>query len=212
MESMTGNQKSVMEKYYKFHSVIYDATRWSILFGRKEIFKYLDIPNSTDFKVLEVGVGTGANIVLMKQRFPNISITALDISEIMLEKAKSKLQSYDNISFIADAFSTNAFQATEKFDLILFSYSLSMFAENWSTAIEDANALLKNNGSIAVVDFHNTNTAIMKKIWKNVHVNMDGHLLKKLDVHFQPYKRQIKPAYLGLWEYFLYVGRPQKVF
>jgi S-adenosylmethionine-diacylgycerolhomoserine-N-methlytransferase len=36
---------------------------------------------------------------------------------------------------------------------------------------------------------------------------MDGHLLPLLEEQFEPLRSSVKNAYLGIWEYLLFVGR-----
>ncbi len=202
-------QKQKMDRYYRFHSMIYDFTRWSILFGRNSVVKHSKIENSKSFKILEVGAGTGGNVQKIKQHYPDVSITALDISDFMLEKAKSKLSDHQNIEYLSAMFNASLFSEEKKFDLIIFSYCLSMFSENWDTAIDDAKTLLKSDGEILVVDFHNSYFGFMKKVWSSVHVNLGGHLISDLDKKFASRMRKVRPAYLGLWEYFIFTGSPK---
>jgi S-adenosylmethionine-diacylgycerolhomoserine-N-methlytransferase len=63
-------------KYYRFHSRIYDATRWIFLFGRDRLIR-----TTANFcqpaRILEVGCGTGKNLVRLRQTFPGASLTGL---------------------------------------------------------------------------------------------------------------------------------------
>ena len=209
MPHNTDHQKQKMDRYYRFHSLIYDATRWSILFGRNSVVQQSNIKNNKSFHILEVGAGTGGNIQKIKKQYPEVSITALDISDFMLSKAKAKLANEKNMRYLSAKFNASLFPENEKFDLIIFSYCLSMFSENWDTAIDDAKSLLKNDGEILVVDFHNSHLAPMKKIWSSVHVNLGGHLIADLDKKFSSRLRMIYPAYFGLWQYFIFTGSPK---
>jgi S-adenosylmethionine-diacylgycerolhomoserine-N-methlytransferase len=49
---------SAIERYYRLHSRIYAATRWSFLFGRRAILDDIAAA-TTPARILEVGCGTG---------------------------------------------------------------------------------------------------------------------------------------------------------
>ena len=60
---------TALERYYQFHSRIYDATRWSFLFGREEVLLRA-ASVTTPKRILEVGCGTGRNLPGLRRRFP----------------------------------------------------------------------------------------------------------------------------------------------
>jgi S-adenosylmethionine-diacylgycerolhomoserine-N-methlytransferase len=41
----------------------------------------------------------------------------------------------------------------------------------------------------------------------NNHVRMDSHLTPLLSQEFTPVVNQVKSAYMGVWEYMLFVGK-----
>lgn len=195
----------ILKRYYKFHSQFYDSTRWSFLFGRKKIIKkYLDLnikPNS----VLEVGCGTGKNLDYLSRLFPESDVIGIDISSEMLKKSRKKIKS-DRVSLINGFYGSETFK-DQTYDLILFSYSLSMMNPGWEKAIESAYNHLKCGGHLAVVDFFDSDLQWFKT-WMGVnHVRMEGHLDTEIKKYFEPVESQIKKAYLGIWDYLLFIGR-----
>lgn len=86
----TASAPTAIERYYQLHSRIYDATRWSFLFGRTAILDDIDAAGAPG-RILEVGCGTGKNLVALAHRFPLASITGVDLSETMLEVARRKM-------------------------------------------------------------------------------------------------------------------------
>jgi S-adenosylmethionine-diacylgycerolhomoserine-N-methlytransferase len=80
--------ETAVEKYYRFHSRIYDATRWSFLFGRTAIIK--KFAGTAPRNILEVGCGTGRNLVELARRFPQAQVTGVDLSATMLDLARRK--------------------------------------------------------------------------------------------------------------------------
>jgi S-adenosylmethionine-diacylgycerolhomoserine-N-methlytransferase len=93
------------------------------------------------------------------------------------------------------------------FDLVLFSYALSMFNPGWEQAIDAAHADLAEGGCIAVVDFSHSAFGGFRR-WMGVnHVRMEGHLWPRLEQKFVPLLDERLPAYLGVWQYGLFIGR-----
>ncbi len=93
------------------------------------------------------------------------------------------------------------------FDLLVFSYALSMFNPGWDQAIGVAHQELAPGGTIAVVDFHSSPLALFKRWMALNHVRMEGHLLPELQSRFAIIHQEIRPAYGGIWYYLLFVGK-----
>ena len=66
--NMMERQPEKMRAYYRFHAGIYDATRWSFLFGRKTLLYNLPVRTDIPQSLLEVGCGTGHNLRLLARR------------------------------------------------------------------------------------------------------------------------------------------------
>jgi S-adenosylmethionine-diacylgycerolhomoserine-N-methlytransferase len=79
--------------------------------------------------------------------------------------------------------------------------------KNWDSAIEYAQQDLKPGGLIAVVDFNDSSFSWFKRWMGMNHVQMDGHLLPRLQSSFRSLKLEINHAYGGLWSYFLFIGQ-----
>lgn len=195
-----------LSHYYRFQSRIYDLTRWSFLFGRNRIIREIPYERDKKLRILEVGCGTGRNLVALAERFPNAKITGIDLSPDMLRIARKKTTAYgERITTIEGAFGLDAFD--EVFDLILFSYCLTMVNPGWKPLIKDAKLLTRSGGYIAVVDFYNSPLPWFKRHMAGHHVRMDGHLLPELNRHFALKKARVHRAYGGLWHWFHFVGR-----
>jgi len=194
-----------VEKYYRFHSRIYDVTRWSFLFGREQILDLIpDLP--THPRVMEVGCGTGKNIQRLQYHLPDAHILGIDLSEDMLSRAAQKVEGSSHVAFRQCEYGSES-SKTEPCDLILLSYSLTMMGENIEEIMQQLSRDLKPGGYVAVVDF-NTSPLSWFRQWMHVnHVDLTGRLLPLLKKFFMPVHTEIKPAYLGLWSYFLFIGR-----
>lgn len=199
------DQSARMEGYYRLHAQIYDATRWSFLFGRKTIIRQV-AAMTQPATILEIGCGTGKNLLTLAKTFPQARLFGLDISESMLKIAAKNLAAQQvSVELLHQAYD-RPLQREPGFDLILCSYSLSMINPDWPRVIQYAQADLKPGGWVAVVDFHNSAVPLFKRWMQVNHVRMDGHLLPALAGAFQPQHVETPSAYGGLWQYFLYVG------
>lgn len=199
-------QNKALRNYYKLHSRIYDATRWSFLFGRNTIVDRL-AAHTDPKRILEVGCGTGKNLALLAKRFPKAQITGVDVSSDMLSVARRKLAHLGKrITLLHQPYPLPQ-SDRQKFDAILFAYALSMFNPGWDTAISAAIEDLNGGGTLAVVDFHSTAFSAFRR-WMGVnHVRMEGHLLPVLEQRTADPSYEIRRAYGGLWEYVLFSGR-----
>ena len=203
-------QNQTIQNYYKFQSKIYDLTRWSFLFGRIGIVKQIPFPRDAKINILEVGCGTGYSMRLLAKRFPNATITGMDVSEDMIDIATKQTARFgDRINLICGPYMKGSKDFNEQMDVILFSYSLTMINPQWSELLEQAKVDLKKGGVVALADFHNSNFGFFKRHMSNHHVRMDGHLLKafKDDSDYTSVYEKVKAAYLGIWHYVMYIGR-----
>lgn len=206
--SSSNHQIHDMRSYYEFHAKIYDLSRWSFLFKRKEIIKKAYSFHPEAKKILEVGCGTGANLPRLSNYYPTAHIYAMDVSKDMLKIANSKIQANkNNVSLIENAYSLGSTRFRERLDLILFSYSLSMINPQWEELLLQASFDLKAGGIIAIVDFYDSPFHWFKTHMGNNHVRMDAHFGPVLEGFFHTEFDQSYTAYGGIWEYFMYVGR-----
>ena len=145
-----------MDNIYRLQRHIYDVTRRYYLLGRDQMLNQLDVPQNGS--VLEIGCGTGRNIVRVAQRFPTARLFGLDISEEMLKSATAAIERHGlrGRVIFANADATN-FQpelcfGQAKFDRIFFSYTLSMVPD-WQGALQHALKFLAPDGELHIVDF-----------------------------------------------------------
>lgn len=200
--TMTGS--AAVKRYYQWHSRIYDATRWSFLFGRDTIIE-LAAKAVLPRRILEVGCGTGRNLQRLATRFPQAGLTGVDISGDMLNIARRKLDRLDaSVELQQRAY--DCALGTQPYNLILFSYALSMFNPGWEKAITAAANDLDDNGVIAVVDFHHSKHSAFRRWMAFNHVCMENHLMPVLHEHFIPLFEQQISVYGGLWQYMLFLG------
>lgn len=199
-----------LSKYYRFQSRIYDLTRWSFLFGRQRLIQSLPIGREERIRVLEVGCGTGRNLTQLARRYPHAEITGIDLSADMLAIARKKITPFGGrVTTVHGAFGEVPFK--ENFDLIVFSYCLTMVNPGWDRLLHIAANSLQPGGLIAVVDFHDSALPAFKRHMQGHHVRMDGQLLPVLNDLFPGQETRVRKAYLGLWRWVLFVGLGQEI-
>ena len=145
-----------MDRMYRRQRYVYDFTRRYYLLGRDLLIRRLD-PASGDH-VLEIGCGTGRNLVAAARRYKDARFLGIDISRQMLKSsdraiAQANLQSRVRVAF-ADAadIDPSALFGRAKFARIFISYSLSMIPD-WPRVLDGAVRLLAEGGELHIVDF-----------------------------------------------------------
>jgi len=145
-----------MNRMYRWQRHFYDATRRYYLLGRDGMIANLH--PATGANVLEIGCGTGRNLVHAARRYPQARFFGIDVSTEMLTSAMSAIARADLAGRIrlaqadATAADPQILFAIPGFDEVMISYSLSMIVE-WHHVLEGAVRLLRPGGRLHVVDF-----------------------------------------------------------
>jgi S-adenosylmethionine-diacylgycerolhomoserine-N-methlytransferase len=149
---MGASHGDLMDRIYRHQRHIYDLTRKYYLLGRDELIAELDPPGAGT--VLEIGCGTGRNLLAVRRKYPQARLYGLDISEAMLVTAKAHSQGRDIAYAKADAadFDPHALFGVSCFDRIFISYALSMIP-SWQAVLASAAGMLAPDGELHVVDF-----------------------------------------------------------
>ncbi|HKJ95053.1 MAG TPA: methyltransferase domain-containing protein [Gammaproteobacteria bacterium] len=201
---MTPGTASPIERYYRLQAPIYDLTRWSFLFGRRALVRHA-ARLSEPATVLEVGCGTGSNLRQLARSFPAAQLVGVDASADMLAQARRRTRTCrDRVRLERCPY--DRARSGGAFDLIVFSYALSMFNPGWEAALDGAWHDLAPDGLIAVVDFHASPIPAFKRWMGCNHVRMDGHLLPALTERFSVLRADTDASYGGLWSRFTFLG------
>ncbi len=145
-----------MDGIYRYQRYIYDASRKFYLLGRDAMVEGLQPP--TGGTVLEVGCGTGRNLIMAAKRYEQAQFYGFDISKMMLETAQTNVDRSGLSRRVvlaqgdASAFSGAAMFGVAAFDRVYISYAVSMIPP-WQAAIEQAYGAVKPGGSLHIVDF-----------------------------------------------------------
>jgi S-adenosylmethionine-diacylgycerolhomoserine-N-methlytransferase len=145
-----------MDGIYRYQRYVYDLTRKFYLLGRDRMIAGLAVP--TGGTVLEVGCGTGRNLIQTARRYPNARLYGFDISRMMLETAAANVARAGLSTRItlaegdASAFSAAALFGVPAFDRVYISYAVSMIPP-WRAAVAQGYAAVAPGGSLHIVDF-----------------------------------------------------------
>jgi S-adenosylmethionine-diacylgycerolhomoserine-N-methlytransferase len=146
----------LMDRVYRHQRHIYDATRKYFLLGRDHLIARLDPPAGGH--VLEIGCGTGRNLIAAARRYPQARFHGVDISSEMLATARRNVAAaglHDRIVLgqgDATRLDPAAAFGPQRFERVFFSYSLSMIPP-WREALARGAALLAPGGRLSLVDF-----------------------------------------------------------
>lgn len=147
-----------MNRMYRRQRHIYDGTRRYYLLGRDQLIAGLRPASGAT--VLEIGSGTGRNLIQAAQKFPQTKFFGIDVSTEMLTSAISAIARHGFEGRIrvahgdAAAFDPRGIFGVAAFDQVMISYSLSMIPD-WQSVLQRATMSLKAGGSLHIVDFGN---------------------------------------------------------
>lgn len=145
-----------MDRIYRRQRHIYDLTRKYYLLGRDALIRELDPPPGGS--ILEIGCGTGRNLIAAARRYPDARLYGLDISGQMLETARQSIARSGLSGRImlargdATCFDGAALFGLPAYDRLFCSYTLSMMP-GWRTALECAAHHVATGGRLHIVDF-----------------------------------------------------------
>ena len=145
-----------MDRQYRWQRHIYDVTRMPYLLGRDKLITELDPPFGAH--ILEIGCGTGRNLIRIARTYPGVDCCGIDISNVMLETARRSIENAglaDRIRLAqADAVTADPARLFGRgsFDRVMISYALSMIPP-WRQALAHAASLIGPRGSLCLVDF-----------------------------------------------------------
>jgi S-adenosylmethionine-diacylgycerolhomoserine-N-methlytransferase len=145
-----------MNRMYRRQRHIYNGTRRYYLLGRDQLISRLQ-PDA-GASVLEIGCGTGRNLVLASRLYPSARFFGIDVSTEMLTSAIAAISRTGLTSRVrvahgdGTAFDPQGLFGIPQFDHVMISYSLSMIPD-WRGVLQAAAAHLKPGGRLHIVDF-----------------------------------------------------------
>lgn len=154
----TLDHAALMDRVYRWQRRfgIYDATRKYYLLGRDPMIEALSPPPGGG--VLEIGCGTGRNLVHAARRYRDAEFHGVDISREMLTAAgnaveRAGLRGRVRLA-LADAstFDPARIFGREGYDRIFLSYAVSMIPQ-WHAVMDRVAHRLAPSGELHVADF-----------------------------------------------------------
>ena len=145
-----------MDRQYRWQRHIYDLTRLPYLLGRNRLIAELNAPSGA--QILEIGCGTGRNLIRIARTYPGVACFGIDVSAVMLDTARRSITNagLDGRIRLAQADAVTADPAQlfghASFERVMISYALSMIPP-WRQALAHAASLLAPQGSLCLVDF-----------------------------------------------------------
>ena len=145
-----------MDGVYRGQRHIYDLTRKYYLLGRDQLID--ELAPQPGAHVLEIGCGTGRNLIAAARCWPGANFYGIDISEEMLKTARASIARAGLSRRVrvargdATDFDPKTLFRIAGFDRIFQSYTLSMIPD-WRGAIHEAVSHLSTCGALHIVDF-----------------------------------------------------------
>ncbi|MDO7836124.1 methyltransferase domain-containing protein [Sphingobium sp. HBC34] len=146
----------LMDGVYRYQRHIYDLTRKYYLLGRDGLIADLDVPAGGT--VLEIGCGTGRNLIAVGRAWPQAMLHGVDISAAMLDTARVAVAKAGMAGRVvlaqgdACGFDPQALFGQAGFDRVFISYALSMIPD-WEQALAQAARCVAPGGRLEIVDF-----------------------------------------------------------
>lgn len=146
----------LMDGVYRRQRHIYDLTRKYYLLGRDGLIADLAPPPGG--AVLEIGCGTGRNLIAVGKAWPNAALYGVDISQAMLETAAAHIARAGMADRVVLAqgdacrFDPQALFGRARFERVFISYALSMIP-GWREALAQAAECVAPGGRLEIVDF-----------------------------------------------------------
>ena len=156
MSSATQDAARHMDGIYQYQRYIYNATRKYYLLGRDRLLNELQPDDGST--VLEIGCGTGRNLIHAARCYPNARFVGFDISRAMLETARTSIVraglSHRIAVYQADAttFDLSDLCGEAHAGRVFISYALSMIPP-WRQVLPQALEAVGPGGRLHIVDF-----------------------------------------------------------
>lgn len=121
-------------------------------------------------KILDIGAGTGLLTAFFLEKYPNASITLIDLSDKMLEVAKERFSGKNNIEYITADYLK--YQFNDTYDMVVSALSIHHLEEQQKKDLfRKVYAILKHGGIFINADQTYGETPFLeefnKRVWRD---------------------------------------------
>lgn len=136
----------------------YDELHLKIIAGKEKIVDY--IPRDAK-NIIDLGAGTGLQLIKVYKEFPNVKTTAIDVSDEMLKKLEERHIS-DNITIVNESFFDYDFETN--IDAVISTQALHHFEPKDKLILyKKVYDCLRNNGVFVNEDYFAENEKVEKQ-------------------------------------------------
>lgn len=136
----------------------YDELHLKIIAGKEKIVDY--IPRDAK-NIIDLGAGTGLQLIKVYKEFPNVKTTAIDVSDEMLKKLEERHIS-DNITIVNESFFDYDFETN--IDAVISTQALHHFEPKDKLILyKKVYDCLRNNGVFVNEDYFAENEEVEKQ-------------------------------------------------
>lgn len=136
----------------------YDELHLKIIAGKEKIVDY--IPRDAK-NIIDLGAGTGLQLIKVYKEFPNVKTTAIDVSDEMLKKLEERHIS-DNITIVNESFFDYDFETN--IDAVISTQALHHFEPKDKLILyKKVYDCLRNNGIFVNEDYFAENEKVEKQ-------------------------------------------------
>lgn len=151
---MTTDVAGRMDRIYRPQRWIYDLTRRPYLIGRDRLLGGIGAARGD--AVVEIGCGTGRNLVQLASLYPGTRLIGVEPSSVMREAASAAFRRHNVearlVAGTAEGLGAAALGLPDGADHVVLSYVLSM-VDDPAEAVTHALTLLRPGGRLHIVDF-----------------------------------------------------------
>ena len=116
--------------------------------------------------ILDLGAGTGLLSSMMLKKYPKANLTLIDISEKMIEAAKTRFDGMDNVKYIVDDYTNYVY--ANKFDIIVSALSIHHLLDAEKKAVyRNAFQNLREDGVFINADQVLGQTMFLDSLYRN---------------------------------------------
>lgn len=177
---------------FSLHSLWYDAAVFELLYFapvREKLYNVIEEHwSSENLQVLDLACGTGAMLEHLAKNHPAAEFHGTDFSTDMLESAKKKCSSLENVSLVHGDAADLPF-GKNSFDIVLCIDSFHHFSDP-SAVAKEAHRVLRENGLFIVAD------PALNTVTETVLV---GGLFRLFDMPIQYFSREELEAILAAY-------------